>query len=103
MSSFAFTRNPTPFAVFDLEADFQKEADAVTTFVKRKLGDDILSVELTKKQMWACLEESVLEYSRIVNEADAKSQLNNHLGYSTGSNKQGLFPKQNQLLSRYLI
>lgn len=95
MSSFAFTRNPTPFAIFDLDADFQKEADAITTFVKRKLGDDILSVELTKKQMWACLEESGLEYSRIVNEADAKSQLNNHLGYSTGSNKQGLFPKQN--------
>lgn len=95
MSSFAFTRNPTPFAIFDLDADFQKEANAVTTFVKRKLGDDILSVELTKKQMWACLEESALEYSRIVNEADAKSQLNNHLGYSTGSNKQGLFPKQN--------
>jgi len=95
MSSFTFTRNPTPFGFFDTDADFQSEADSVVTFVKRKLGDDILSVELTKKQIWACLEESFLEYSRIINEADAKSQLNNHLGYPTGSNVQGLFPKQN--------
>tara|TARA_B100001094_G_C18176604_1_gene798227 strand:- start:1601 stop:2767 length:1167 start_codon:yes stop_codon:yes gene_type:complete len=95
MSLFSFTRNPTPFGFFDTDADFQKEADSVATFVKRKLGDDILSVELTKKQIWACLEESFLEYCRIINEADAKSQLNNLLGYTTGSAKQGLFPKQN--------
>lgn len=95
MSSFAFTRNPTPFGFFDTDSEFQTEADAVVTFTKRKLGDDILSVELTKKQIWACLEEATLEYSRIVNEADAKSQLNNHLGYPTGSDVQGLFPKQN--------
>ncbi len=95
MSSFSFTRNPTPFGFFDSDTDFQKEADSIVTFTKRKLGDDILSVELTKKQIWACLEEAHLEYCRIINEADAKSQLNNHLGYTTGSNKQGLFPKQN--------
>lgn len=95
MSLFSFTRSPTPFGFFDTDVDFQSEADSAVTFVKRKLGDDILSVELTKKQIWACFEEGFLEYCRIINEADAKSQLNNHLGYSTGSNKQGLFPKQN--------
>tara|TARA_R110001599_G_scaffold59090_5_gene164089 strand:+ start:6414 stop:7580 length:1167 start_codon:yes stop_codon:yes gene_type:complete len=95
MSLFSFTRNPTPFGFFDTDVDFQQEADACVTFTKRKLGDDILSVELTKKQIWACLEEGMLEYCRVINEADAKSQLNNHLGYSTGSNKAGLFPKQN--------
>ena len=52
MSSFAFTRNPTPFGFFDTDSEFQTEADAVVTFTKRKLGDDILSVELTKKQIW---------------------------------------------------
>jgi hypothetical protein len=95
MSSFAYTKNPTPFSFFDTDTEFQTEANAVVSFVKRKLGDDILSVELTKKQMWACFEESFLEYGRIINEADAKSQLSNLLGYSTGSNKTGLFPKQN--------
>ena len=86
---------PTPFGFFDNDVDFQKEADSIVSFTKRKLGDDILSVELTKKQMWACLEESFLEYGRIINEADAKSQLSNLLGYPTGSNISGLFPKQN--------
>ena len=95
MSSFAFTMNPTPFGFFDTDADFQKEADSLVSFTKRKLGDDILSVELTKKQIWACFEESFLEYGRIINEADAKSQLGNLLGYPTGSNVSGLFPKQN--------
>ncbi len=95
MSSFAFTKNPTPFSFFDTDTDFQVEANAIISFVKRKLGDDILSVELTKKQMWACLEESFLEYGRIINEADAKSQLSNLLGVATGSNKTGLFPRQN--------
>ena len=94
MSSFAFTKNPTPFSFFDTDTEFQVEADAIISFVKRKLGDDILSVELTKKQMWACFEESFLEYGRIINEADAKSQLSNLLGYATGSNKTGLFPRQ---------
>jgi hypothetical protein len=95
MSSFAYTKNPTPFSFFDTDTEFQTEADSMVSFVKRKLGDDILSVELTKKQMWACFEESFLEYGRIINEADAKSQLTNLLGFTTGSNKTGLFPKQN--------
>jgi hypothetical protein len=95
MSSFAYTKNPTPFSFFDTDTEFQTEADSMISFVKRKLGDDILSVELTKKQMWACFVESFLEYGRIINEADAKSQLSNLLGFSTGSNRAGLFPKQN--------
>jgi len=95
MSTFAFTKNPTPFGFFDTDTDFQSEADGLISFVKRKLGDDILSVELTKKQIWSCFEEGFLEYGRIINEADAKSQLSNLLGLSTGSNATGLFPKQN--------
>ena len=100
MSTFAYTRNPTPFGFFDTDASFQTEADSIVTFVKRKLGDDILSVELTKKQMWGCFEEATLEYGRIINEADAKSQLSNVLGMPTGSGDSmnpggaGLFPRQ---------
>ena len=100
MSTFAFTRNPTPFGFFDTDSAFQTEANGIITFVKRKLGDDILSVELTKKQMWGCFEEATLEYGRIINEADAKSQISNVLGMSTGSGDTmtadgaGLFPRQ---------
>ena len=51
MATFVQTLNPTPFGFFDSDPDFQTEADAMVVFVKRKLGDDILSVELTKTTM----------------------------------------------------
>ena len=97
MSSFIDTLNPTPFGFFDTDSDFQKEADSMVMFVKRKLGDDILSVELTKKQIWACFEESFLEYSSIINQYQAKSQLANLLGGPTGSldGVEQKFPREN--------
>jgi hypothetical protein len=85
MSTFISTLNPTPFSFFDSDVAFQSEADAMVTFVKRRLGDDILSVELTKKQIWACFEEAFLEYGSIVNQYQAKSQLLSLLGMQTGS------------------
>ena len=60
MATFANTTNPTPFGLYDDDETFQKDADKIVTFVKRKLGDDILSVELTKKQIWANFEETLL-------------------------------------------
>ena len=89
MTTFANTINPTPFGFFDSETDFQNEADNIVTFVKRKLGDDVLSVELTKKQIWACFEESFLEYGSIINQYQAKSQLLDFLGTPTGSLMSG--------------
>jgi len=85
MATFANTDSPTPFGIYDADADFILEADPMVTFVKRKLGDDILSVELTKKQIWMCFEEATLEYSRHMNEYQAKSQLSNLLGNSLNS------------------
>lgn len=85
MSTFLTTLNPTPFGFFDADSAFQAEADSMVTFVKRKLGDDVLSVELTKKQIWACFEESFLEYGSILNQFQARSQLLNLLGSETGS------------------
>ena len=91
MSSFATTFKPTPFGFFDDDLEFQSDADSIVSFVKRKLGDDILSVELTKKQIWACFEEAVMEYGSLVNEYQTKSQLSNLMGISTGSNIEGKY------------
>ena len=85
MATFIQTAAPTPFGFFDTDSAFQTEADAMVTFVKRKLGDDILSVELTKKQIWVCFEEATLEYGALINQYQAKSQLLNLLGIETGS------------------
>jgi len=91
MATFANTTSPTPFGFYDGDSGFQTEADNMVTFVKRKLGDDVLSVELTKKQIWACFEESTLEYSSVVNMHEAESTLMNLLGFSTGSAISGSF------------
>lgn len=86
MPSFVQTLQPTPFGFFDADAHFQVEADSMVTFVKRKLGDDVLSVELTRKEIWACFEEACCEYSRKIHEMKIQSELANVLGMPTGSN-----------------
>ena len=108
MATFSNTTNPTPYGFFDSDADFDKEADNIVTFIKRKLGDDVLSVELTKKQIWANFEESTLEFSSILNQYQAKSQLVQFLGMpitgSTGamSGSEGKYPRENlDFLARF--
>ena len=85
MPTFSQTIAPTPFGFFDNDTQFQQEADSMVTFVKRKLGDDVLSVELTRKEIWACFEEACCEYSRHIHELKIKSELANVLGMPTGS------------------
>jgi len=104
MATFADTTKPTPFGFFDEDTDFQREANAIVTFVKRRLGDDILSVELTKKQIWGNLEESLLEYGSVLNQYQAKSQLVQFLGASTGSlsGSNDKYPRENlEYLTRF--
>jgi hypothetical protein len=85
MPNFIQTIQPTPFGFFDADLQFQVEADSMVTFVKRKLGDDVLSVELTRKEIWACFEEACCEYARKIHEMKIQSELANVLGMPTGS------------------
>jgi hypothetical protein len=85
MTTFSTTVSPTPFSFFDSDTQFQSEADNMINFVKRKLGDDVLSVELTKKEIWACFEEACCEYSKHIHEMKILSELSNILGMPTGS------------------
>lgn len=94
MPPFITTVSPTPFGFFDSETDFQSDADSMVTFVKRKLGDDILSVELTSRQVWACFEEAALEYANQIHQVKITSELANVLGIATGSNLTNKYPRQ---------
>jgi hypothetical protein len=95
VTTFSQVINPTPFGFFDSDAQFQVEADGMVTFVKRKLGDDVLSVELTKKEIWACFEEAVCEYSRHIHEMKIQSELINVLGLPTSSTDlTNVYPRQ---------
>lgn len=80
MATFVQTTSPTPYGFFDADPIFQFEADASFTWVRRRLGDDIVTVELTKKQVWAALEESFLEYARLVGQNQITSQMASLLG-----------------------
>ncbi len=55
------------------------------SFVYKKLGGDILDIELTEGNVYAAYEESVLEYSYLVNVHQATNILSDALGNSTGS------------------
>ena len=80
--------NPLPFGFYmqgpDAVAFASGAADQVS-FVYKKLGGDVLDVELTQYNVYAAYEEAVLEYSYLVNIHQAKNSLNNLLGATTAS------------------
>lgn len=85
MANFLSTLNPCPFNFWTADPAFQQDADKIIMFVLRKLGEDVLSVELTKKEIWACFEEATLEFNALMIEYQAKSNLSSLLGSPTGS------------------
>jgi len=94
MATFEATLNPTPFGIFDSEASFIADANSMDVFVRRMLGDDVLSVELSKKQVWACFERATLEWGNLVSQHQAKSLLTTFLGQPTGSDQSTAYPRQ---------
>jgi len=55
------------------------------SYVYKKLGGDILDLEITQGNVYAAYEEAVLEYSYIVNLHQATNVLSDALGNTTGS------------------
>jgi len=54
-------------------------------YTYKKLGGDVLDIELTSGSVFAAYEESVLEYSYILNIHQAKNSLSDFLGAATGT------------------
>ena len=54
-------------------------------YVFKKLGGDVLDLELTEGNVYSAYEESVLEYSYIINVHQANNALPSFLGHSTGT------------------
>jgi len=54
-------------------------------YVYKKLGGDVLDLELTEGNVYAAYEEAVLEYSYLINIHQATNILSDALGNSTGS------------------
>jgi hypothetical protein len=64
---------------------FVSGAKAQVAYTYKRLGGDILDVEITAKNVYNHYEEAVLEYSYIVNLHQARNALGSALGGPTGS------------------
>jgi len=85
------TTTTLPFNIYSNEAsplysdNFITGAVDQVAYTYKKLGGDILDIELTKENVFAAYEEAVLEYSYIVNIHQAKNVLGSLLGSATGT------------------
>ena len=79
-----------PFTVYTTDQYFLSGAADQVAYTYRKLGGDVLDIELVKEQVYSAYQESVLEYSYLLNIHQAKNSLGDLLGAKTGSfNEEG--------------
>jgi len=74
-----------PFGIYATSAEFISGAVDQVAYTYKKLGGDILDIELTPGNIYAAYEEAVLEYSYIVNVHQSKNSLSSFLGHTTAS------------------
>ena len=74
-----------PFGVYAASTDFLSGASDQVAYVYKKLGGDVLDVELTPANVYAAYEEAVLEYSYFINLHQGKNVLSSVLGSQTGT------------------
>jgi len=80
-----------PFALYAdstsalYDANFVSGASDQVAYTYKKLGGDVLDIELTVGNVYAAYEEAVLEYSYHINKHQAKNVLGSLLGFATGT------------------
>jgi hypothetical protein len=74
-----------PIGVYSNSAQFITGAAAQVAFTFKRLGGDVLDIELTEENVYANYEDAVLEYSYIVNRHQSKNALGSALGSPTAS------------------
>ena len=74
-----------PYGIYAASNDFLSGAADQVAYTYRKLGGDVLDIELNSKNVYANYEEAVLEYSYILNLHQGKNILSDVLGQTTGT------------------
>ena len=74
-----------PFGMYTGSVDFVSGAAAQVAYVYKKLGGDVVDIELTPSNVYAAYEEAVLEYSYIINLHQTKNALGDSIGNVTGT------------------
>tara|TARA_R110002020_G_scaffold96463_1_gene230979 strand:+ start:141 stop:1409 length:1269 start_codon:yes stop_codon:yes gene_type:complete len=83
-----------PFGIYAASTAFVSGAADQVAFTYKKLGGDVLDIELAEGNVYAAYEEAVLEYSYLVNLHQTKNSLSNYLGAATAS-----FDQDGQIIS----
>jgi hypothetical protein len=74
-----------PLGVYASSDEFLSGAAAQVAFTYKRLGGDVLDIELTEQNVYANFEDAVLEYSYLINIHQTKNILGSALGGTTGS------------------
>jgi len=74
-----------PYGIYAASSDFISGAADQVAYVYKKLGGDILDLEITEGNVYASYEEAVLEYSYLLNIHQSKNVLSDFLGNTTGT------------------
>jgi hypothetical protein len=74
-----------PIGAYSDSTAFLSGASAQVAYVYKKLGGDVVDIELTPSNVYAAYEEAVLEYSYIINMHQGKNVLSTVLGETTGT------------------
>ena len=83
--STALVTGSLPFGIYTGSAAFISGASDQVAYVYKKLGGDVVDIELTANNVYAAYEEAVLEYSYIINLHQGKNVLSTVLGSTTSS------------------
>jgi hypothetical protein len=73
-----------PFGIYTSDAFVSGAVDQVA-YTYRKIGGDVLDIEIKAENVYANYEEAVLEYSYLINLHQARNTLGSALGTATGS------------------
>jgi hypothetical protein len=83
--SYSLVSSTLPLGVYTGSVAFLSGAVSQVTYVYKKLGGDVVDIELTPSNVYAAYEEAVLEYSYIINLHQGKNSLSTYLGAQTGT------------------
>ncbi len=74
-----------PLGIYDSSTAFLSGAADQVAYTYKKLGGDVLDIEMKASNVYANYEEAVLEYSYLVNLHQTKNMLSDVLGQATGT------------------
>ena len=83
--SAADVASAVPYGMYTASAEFLTGAATQVNYVYKKLGGDVVDIELTPSNVYAAYEEACLEYSYIVNLHQSENILSDVLGQTTGT------------------